>query len=434
MKTEHFKCYQPSMVTVVHKSALDFIPSSASLINIKIPIDKLPTLPQISSLTIQPNYSYTLPTSLKYFNSTSHLFLPDLPPLLTHLNFVVSDKINIKNWELPSSLTHVTLTLSGVGDLPSFPHSVTYLKVTGIKFTIEFPPFLKICKLRSSRVDTMRIPPLPSSLEHLDIMTCDNLELPEIIPDSLKILILSPYLTPLTHYPPNLIHLIDLSKDIPLPPFPSSLQILGLDEKRHLKLPLLPHLYKFIGGSNMINNLPPVTHLSLFSTHASSKIPPTVTHLTLNNYCFGTLPSLPPSLVHLSMNVHTIITLPQLPSTLQNLKIESPQGIFKAIISSFPPSLKVLEISQMDNFPPFPPTLQILNICDIGNLKNLPPLPPSLHTLCLSKKGKKIKLDIPSNLMHFSCSFEQFKAVEKTIPAPCDSVYMYLPLKRANFM
>lgn len=426
MNNRYFKYYQPTWVTVLNESALKYIPSSATTVHLHVQMSKLPRLSSnISSLTFQSNISSELPMSLKYLNAVGYDILPELPPLLTHLIFDLASR-NAQNWILPPSLTHVKFYF-GECSLPSLPSSLQYLTLTGINrfrnILTELPPSLKFFQIHIA-LDTIRVPPLPSTLEHLEVNSYDII-LPEKFPDSLKVLILATYETQLNSYPPNLIRLVDFSEQI-LPPFPPSLQSLSLNPERVIPLPLLPNLVKFEGGENMIPFLPStVTHLSISTTSSSSLIPPNIIHLTLCE-C-SSMPPLPPTLVHLRLLAESQMNITELPPSLQYLTIRTNgSAVANVNITSFPPTIKVFQVPLMDIIPNFPPTLQVFNIYKNSNATTLPPLPPSLHTLSIAtQKGKTIKMNLPTSLMNLVCTEDQYKTVKKNLSPACDISYVF---------
>lgn len=218
----------------------------------------LPPLPASLLHLVLPEYEIPLnayPPNLRYLEETQAQFrdLPPLPASITTLKFVGLDYdipaipagvttfyahrsfdayLPIEN---PPNITHLTIRFFPDG--ANIPASVTHLRIDAVPASVV-------------------IPALPNKLEFLE-MTCEGGVIS--LPDSLKHLSLtsrSSPIKPFARFPPNLTSLYLSNFDLPLPPFPRTLEQLRIDDEVH--------------NNTIIDVLPPLPP-NLFSLWLSSK-------------------------------------------------------------------------------------------------------------------------------------------------------------------
>ncbi len=257
------------------------------------PIDKIPQSIQYLAVSYSFKYPFVLPPNLKQFRSGTKLPPFNLPKSITHLR--VYNIHHITDY-LPHSLTHLNLTIDAGNLTPtSFPDTLTYLRCMSLSKQLTFPP-------------------LPPGLIHLNLI--------DILPNSIL------------EFPASLkyLHLSyrDNSEDFSasIPPLPNQLVLLSI---------ALP--WKIV-------NLPSsITHLQIANnTVITTPLPSTITHLCISEILpYDITPFLPLTLKSIQLNRSYKYPLDGLPDSIEELNIASPNNDMK--FTKLPASLKNIGIT-----------------------------------------------------------------------------------------
>ena len=125
------------------------------------------------------------------------------------------------------------------------------------------------------------------------------------------------------------------------------------------------------------------------------KLPNTIIELHCNNNKLKELPKLPPTLNGLYCKGNRLIKLPKLPETLEVLICDSNYYEYDNLG-------RVTFQYTLDELPPLPPHLKILN-CSANKIEHIPDLPPNLEELYCSYNPMKTLPILPKSLTIFEC-------------------------------
>lgn len=354
--------------------ALVFPPRLAALELKNLGLVELPSLPSCDTLKrlvwcesqdgyVQPvRRTGPLPSSLVHLecNVLSYLELPELPPLLQHLDLGTSRMPTGVLPSLPATLVHLSVRRCLLTRLPdNLPLQLTYLD----------------CR---SAVLTGGLPALPATLVHLSVAHC---RLTRLTLDSL---------------PPSLVHLDCAYNCI------SALPALPLR---------LAHLDCSCNGLHVLPALPgTLVHLSCRDnslTVAPCHLPGSLMHLNCSGVVWAEWPVLPARLVHLNCSRASLSSLPRLPLSLEVLDCSSNPSL-DALPAPLPPRLRTLDcrFSSLRRLPDLPSSLSKLQ-CE-GQLHGMAELPAlhgtALHSLsCSENRLKALPAPLPRSLVSLEC-------------------------------
>ncbi|WP_140231838.1 type III secretion system effector SspH3 [Salmonella enterica] len=207
-----------------------------------------------------------------------------------------------------------------------------------------------------------------------------------------------------------------------LPPLPSGLEVLTVEDNQLTSLPPLPAgLVVLTVSGNQLTSLPPLSAglqtLSVAGNQLTSlpPLPAGLQMLLVARNQLTSLPPLPAGLQMLSVAGNQLTSLPPLPAGLQRLLIARNQ------LTSLPPlpaGLQVLSVSdnQLTSLPLLPAGLELLTLDRNPQLARLPPLPEGLQTLSVDANPQLTRLPaLPSGLQRLYARNNQLTRLPESI-------------------
>ncbi|EDV2155303.1 type III secretion system effector E3 ubiquitin transferase SspH2 [Salmonella enterica] len=207
-----------------------------------------------------------------------------------------------------------------------------------------------------------------------------------------------------------------------LPPLPSGLEVLTVEDNQLTSLPPLPAgLVVLTVSGNQLTSLPPLPAglqtLSVAGNQLTSlpPLPAGLQMLLVARNQLTSLPPLPAGLQMLSVAGNQLTRLPPLPAGLRRLLVAGNQ------LTSLPPlpaGLQVLSVSdnQLTSLPLLPAGLELLTLERNPQLVRLPPLPEGLQTLSVDANPQLTRLPaLPSGLQRLYARNNQLTRLPESI-------------------